>query len=87
MVVLLSELISWLRVTPFELVIHCVSLAICLFFSVLYDEAIWLIDRTPSQALWVIFSPLFTADAFAAYFNLTLLARHIHLSQQHGFYK
>ncbi|XP_014243989.1 transmembrane protein 203 [Cimex lectularius] len=63
----LEELLTWLGLSLFELWLNLVSL--CLFSILL---------ALPSSILeswWVVFSPLFIADALNAYFSIIVLIR------------
>ncbi|XP_047121530.1 transmembrane protein 203-like isoform X3 [Schistocerca piceifrons] len=65
----LDELVRWLGLTIFEL---WIQLNAVLVFSLLLALHI---DRTLQCSWWIVFSPLFTADALNAYFCTIVFIR------------
>lgn len=66
----LKELVQWLGLTIFEIWIDLISITV---FSVLV--AVKLEEVVPSLNWWIVFSPLFAADALNAYFCVIVLIR------------
>ncbi|RZF35759.1 hypothetical protein LSTR_LSTR012057 [Laodelphax striatellus] len=66
----LRELIQWLGLTLFEIWIDLIAI---LIFTVLM--AIKLEEQDTSLTWWIVFAPLFTADAMNAYFCTIVLIR------------
>lgn len=70
----LDELVHWLGLTVFELWINLISIAVFTILLALHLEEKILTDK-PSSAWWIVFSPLFVADAMNAYFCTIVLIR------------
>ncbi|XP_039280514.1 transmembrane protein 203 [Nilaparvata lugens] len=66
----LKELIQWLGLTVFEIWIDLIAI---LIFTVLM--AIKLEEQDTTLTWWIVFAPLFTADALNAYFCTIVLIR------------
>lgn len=70
----LDELVHWLGLTVFEIWVNLISISVFTVLLSLHLEG-FLIDKQSPSAWWVIFSPLFTADALNAYFCTIVLIR------------
>lgn len=68
----LEELVHWLGLTVFEIWVNLISISIFTVLLSLHLEGA-LVDGV--SAWWIIFSPLFIADAFNAYFCTIVLIR------------
>ncbi|KAL1116605.1 hypothetical protein AAG570_005077 [Ranatra chinensis] len=68
----LNELVQWLGLTVFELWINLISLCVFSVLVTLRTEGIT--DQSP-DTWWIVFSPLFIADALNAYFCTIVLIR------------
>jgi len=68
----LEELVHWLGLTVFEIWINLISISIFTVLLSLHLEGYLMEGR---NVWWVIFSPLFTADALNAYFCMIVLIR------------
>jgi ribonuclease P/MRP protein subunit RPP20 len=69
----LDELVHWLGLTVFEIWINLISLSIFTVLLSLHLEGYLIMEER--NIWWVIFSPLFTADALNAYFCTIVLIR------------
>lgn len=69
----LEELVHWLGLTVFEIWVNLVSISIFTLLLSLHLEGV-LFSGT-FTVWWMIFSPLFTADALNAYFCTIVLIR------------
>lgn len=69
----LEELVHWLGLTVFEIWVNLVSISIFTLLLSLHLEGV-LFSGTVT-VWWMIFSPLFTADALNAYFCTIVLIR------------
>lgn len=69
----LEELVHWLGLTVFEIWVNLVSISIFTILLSLHLESV-LFSGTVT-VWWMIFSPLFTADALNAYFCTIVLIR------------
>lgn len=68
----LEELVQWLGVTVFELWINLSSISAFMVLLTLRCEGI--LDGS-DKGWWIVFSPLFVADAMNAYFCVIVLIR------------
>ncbi|KAG8259176.1 hypothetical protein J6590_017355 [Homalodisca vitripennis] len=68
----LEELVHWLGLTVFEIWVNLISLSIFTVLLSLHLEGFLMEGQT---TWWVIFSPLFIADALNAYFCIIVLIR------------
>lgn len=68
----LEELVQWLGLTVFELWINLVSISVFMILLTLRCEGI--MDKSDS-GWWLVFTPLFVADALNAYFCVIVLIR------------
>lgn len=72
----LQELVRWLGLTVFEMLVHLLALLVFTVFLALRLDEIAFVSTTPgSYDLWIVFSPLFVADALCTYFNIIVLIR------------
>lgn len=69
----LEELVHWLGLTVFEIWVNLVAISIFTLLLSLHLEGV-LFSGT-ATVWWMIFSPLFTADALNAYFCTIVLIR------------
>lgn len=70
----LDELVHWLGLTVFEIWINLMSIGVFTVLLSLHLEGFILQDK-PTSAWWIVFSPLFAADALNAYFCTIVLIR------------
>lgn len=71
MIFTLREIEQWLGITPFEILVQLVGL---LTFTILLPLKLEGLALTNSS-WWTVFSPLFVADGFNAYFVTIVLIR------------
>lgn len=72
----LQELVRWLGLTVFEMLVHLIGLLVFTIFLALRLDEIAFASTTPgSYDIWIVFSPLFVADALCTYFNVIVLIR------------
>ncbi|XP_050429858.1 transmembrane protein 203-like isoform X2 [Adelges cooleyi] len=72
----LQELVRWLGLTIFEMLVHLLALLIFTIFLALRLDGIAFASSAPnSYDMWIVFSPLFVADALCIYFNIIVLIR------------
>ncbi|CAB0031433.1 unnamed protein product [Trichogramma brassicae] len=72
MIFSLNELVSWLGLTVFEIWINLVSLTIFTILLALKLDDIYFVE---SSGWWIVFSPLFIADALNTYFCAIIFIR------------
>ncbi|CAI2737406.1 unnamed protein product [Dicrocoelium dendriticum] len=73
-----TELINYVHITSFELILHVISILISSVFLALHTEGASVkgtFDRETS--LWFVFLPLWAADVVTAYFNFLVYSRHV----------
>lgn len=78
MLTFFTELVNYVHITTFELILHVISILISSIFLSLHTEGISVngtFDRVTS--LWFVFLPLWAADIIIAYFNFLLCSRHV----------
>lgn len=70
----LQEIVHWLGLTVFEIWVNMIAVTV---FTVLLSFQLegMLMNRESPWVWWVVFSPLFTADALNAYFCTIVLIR------------
>lgn len=72
----LQELVRWLGLTVFEMLIHLIALLVfTIFLELRLDEIAFASTMPGSYDIWIVFSPLFVADALCTYFNVIVLIR------------
>lgn len=72
----LQELVRWLGLTVFEMLIHLIALLIFSVFLALRLDGYAFASTSPgSYDIWIVFSPLFIADALCTYFNVIVFIR------------
>lgn len=72
----LQELVRWLGLTVFEMLVHLIALLVfTVFLSLRLDEIAFTSTSPSSYDWWIVFSPLFVADALCTYFNIIVLIR------------
>lgn len=72
----LQELVRWLGLTVFEMLVHLIALLVfTVFLSLRLDDIAFTSTSPGSYDLWIVFSPLFVADALCTYFNIIVLIR------------
>jgi len=72
----LQELVRWLGLTIFEMLVHLVALLVfTIFLSLRLDEIAFASTTPGSYDIWIVFSPLFIADALCTYFNIIVFIR------------
>ncbi|XP_026807622.1 transmembrane protein 203 [Rhopalosiphum maidis] len=72
----LQELVRWLGLTVFEMLVHLIALLIfTVFLALRLDDVAFTSTLPGSYDIWIVFSPLFVADALCTYFNIIVLIR------------
>lgn len=72
----LQELVRWLGLTVFEMLVHLLALLVFTVFLVLRLDDIAFTSSSPgSYDIWIVFSPLFVADTLCSYFNVIVFIR------------
>jgi len=72
----LQELVRWLGLTVFEMLVHLIALLVfTVFLELRLDEIAFASTIPGAYDIWIVFSPLFVADALCTYFNIIVLIR------------
>ncbi|XP_029344172.1 transmembrane protein 203 isoform X2 [Acyrthosiphon pisum] len=72
----LQELVRWLGLTVFEMLVHLIALLVfTVFLALRLDDVAFASTIPGSYDIWIVFSPLFVADALCTYFNIIVLIR------------
>lgn len=72
----LQELVRWVGLTVFEMLVHLVALLVfTVFLALRLDDIAFTSTMPSSYDIWIVFSPLFVADVLCTYFNTIVLIR------------